>query len=164
LERTQELRQRLERLLAEAAVVEVELSRADGAIRGVPHYSVIEGRAHALGKRLSCAVQRRQMRELTAGQSSAAKRPGCGERCELQSGKRELQSVDGWSQYLAMNYRVKGTEMFWNDPEGGEAILPIRAATLSDDDRLSKPVHTRPGHPFTRRPKSPLSPAESRKC
>ena len=29
-----------------------------------------------------------------------------------------------------MNYRVKGTEMFWNDPEGAEAILQVRAAAL----------------------------------
>ncbi len=29
-----------------------------------------------------------------------------------------------------VNYRVKGTEMFWNDPEGAEAILQVRAAAL----------------------------------
>ena len=34
-----------------------------------------------------------------------------------------------------MNYRVKGTEMFWNDPEGAEAIIksapPASATTLA---------------------------------
>jgi hypothetical protein len=55
----------------------------------------------------------------------------------------------------AMNYRVKGTEMFWNDPDGGEAILQVRAASLSDDDRLSRHVRHRTGHAFTRRPKRP---------
>ncbi len=54
-----------------------------------------------------------------------------------------------------MNYRVKGTEMYWNDPAGAEAILQIRAASLSDDDRLARHAQSRPGSPFTRRPKSP---------
>jgi hypothetical protein len=54
----------------------------------------------------------------------------------------------------AINYRVKGTEMFWNDPEGAEAILQVRAAALSDDERLARHLRTRPGCPFTRRPKT----------
>ena len=37
-----------------------------------------------------------------------------------------------------VNYRVKGTEMFWNDPDGAEAILQVRAAALCDDDRLAR--------------------------
>ena len=40
-----------------------------------------------------------------------------------------------------INYRAKGTEMFWNNPTGAEAILQIRAAALSEDDRLSVPRH-----------------------
>jgi len=56
-QRTIQLRERLERLLREAAEVEVELSRADGTIQGIPHYSVIEGRAHELGRQLSRQVQ-----------------------------------------------------------------------------------------------------------
>jgi hypothetical protein len=36
------------------------------------------------------------------------------------------------------NYRVKGTEKFWNRPDGTERILQVRAAVLSEDDRLSK--------------------------
>jgi hypothetical protein len=43
------------------------------------------------------------------------------------------------------NYRVKGTEKFWNRPEGTEKILQVRAAVLSEDDRLSKHVLNRPG-------------------
>ena len=42
-ERVTRLRERLERSLREAAEIEVELSRADGSLRGVPHDSVIEG-------------------------------------------------------------------------------------------------------------------------
>lgn len=73
-----------------------------------------------------------------------------------------LPVTTAWMESLVkeINYRVKGTEMFWNDPEGAEAILQVRAAALSDDDRLSKHLHGRPGHPFTRRPKSPTAPAE----
>jgi hypothetical protein len=50
-----------------------------------------------------------------------------------------------------VNYRVKGTEMFWNDPEGAEAILQVRAAALCDDDRLTRYLSTRPGCLYVRR-------------
>jgi hypothetical protein len=51
-----------------------------------------------------------------------------------------------------INLRVKGTEMFWNDGlKGGEAILQIRSAALSDDGRLDTYLAHRPGSPFTRR-------------
>jgi hypothetical protein len=50
-----------------------------------------------------------------------------------------------------VNLRVKGTEMFWDDPDGAEAILRLRAAALSDDGRLDRYLETRPGHPFVRR-------------
>lgn len=49
-----------------------------------------------------------------------------------------------------VNYRVKGTEKFWDNPEGAEAILQVRAALLSDDDRLADHVADRPGSPFRR--------------
>lgn len=51
-----------------------------------------------------------------------------------------------------INHRVKGTEMFWLQPAGAEAILQIRAASLSEDGRLQDYLNRRPGHPFTRRP------------
>lgn len=35
-----------------------------------------------------------------------------------------------------MNYRVKGSEKFWNNPAGANNILAIKAAALSDDERL----------------------------
>jgi hypothetical protein len=40
--------------------------------------------------------------------------------------------------------RVKGTEKFWNDGPSGEAILQLRAAVLSDGDRLKHWIFTRP--------------------
>lgn len=73
-----------------------------------------------------------------------------------------LPVTTAWMESLVkeVNYRVKGTEMFWNNPEGAEAILQVRAAALSDDDRLSKYLHVRPGCPFTRRPRLSKVPAE----
>jgi len=47
-----------------------------------------------------------------------------------------------------LNYRVKSTEKFWNDGASGEAILQVRAASLSDDDRLEAHLRSRPGNPF----------------
>lgn len=35
-----------------------------------------------------------------------------------------------------MNYRVKGSEKFWNNPDRAHNILAIKAAALSDDGRL----------------------------
>ncbi|HVC98558.1 MAG TPA: hypothetical protein VND64_33135 [Pirellulales bacterium] len=68
-----------------------------------------------------------------------------------------LPITTAWMESLVkeMNYRVKGTEMFWNDPDGGEPILQVRAAALSDDDRLSRHIRTRLGCHFTCRPKPP---------
>jgi hypothetical protein len=70
-----------------------------------------------------------------------------------------------WMESLVkeINYRAKGTEMFWNDPEGAEAILQVRAAALCDDDRLTQHLKTRPGHLLTRRPKLPVLPRQNRK-
>jgi hypothetical protein len=47
------------------------------------------------------------------------------------------------------NYRVKGTEKFW-DRTGAESILQVRAALLSEDERLDKHMKTRPCLPFRR--------------
>ena len=43
---------------------------------------------------------------------------------------------------------MKGTEKFWDNPEGAEAILQVRAAVLSDDDRLTTHIQARPGSAF----------------
>ncbi len=46
------------------------------------------------------------------------------------------------------NARVKGREKLWNRPEGAEAILQVRAAVLSEDDRLGRHFTQRPGSPY----------------
>jgi hypothetical protein len=50
-----------------------------------------------------------------------------------------------------INHRVKGTEMFWDDPDGAETILQLRAASLSEDDRQDNYLSRRPGWPLVRR-------------
>jgi hypothetical protein len=40
--------------------------------------------------------------------------------------------------------RVKGTEKFWNNGSSGEAILQLRAAVISDDERLRHWIFNRP--------------------
>jgi len=96
--RAARLKERLEQLLREAALVEVELSRADGAIKGVPHYSVIEGRAHQLGRQLSRQVQEQQMNELAAAHEQTALCPACKTRCSATVDKRTVKTVDGDAQ------------------------------------------------------------------
>lgn len=49
-----------------------------------------------------------------------------------------------------INYRVKGSEKFWNDGSQGEAILQVRAALLSHDERLTDHFRNRPGSPYAR--------------
>jgi hypothetical protein len=49
-----------------------------------------------------------------------------------------------------INWRVKGTEKFWNDPAGAEAILQVRAALLCQDDRLANYLAHRPGKLYRR--------------
>lgn len=64
-----------------------------------------------------------------------------------------LPTTSAWmeSAVKEINYRIKGTEMFWNNPAGAEAILQIRAAALCDDDRLARALTHRPGQSKLRR-------------
>lgn len=75
--------------------------------------------------------------------------------------RQGLPTTSAWmeSAVKEMNYRVKGTEMFWNNPAGAEAILQIRAAALSDDDRLPRFLAHRSGSPTVRRDHRPLEQA-----
>lgn len=64
------------------------------------------------------------------------------------------------SMVKQVSKRVKGTEMFWNDGDGGEAILQLRAAVLSDGEPLSVFLASRPISPFSPRCRSdPLATA-----
>jgi hypothetical protein len=49
------------------------------------------------------------------------------------------------------NARVKGPQKYWNRPAGAEPILQVRAAVLSEDDRLTRFFAERPGNPYRRK-------------
>jgi hypothetical protein len=51
-----------------------------------------------------------------------------------------------------VNARVKSKQKHWNRPQGAESILQLRAAVLSEDDRLSRYFANRAGCPFRKRP------------
>ena len=53
------------------------------------------------------------------------------------------------SSIKRINRRVKGTEKFWNATQA-EMILQLRAAYLSEDDRLNKHLGNRPMSPYRR--------------
>jgi DNA repair exonuclease SbcCD ATPase subunit len=89
------LKEKFEKLLKEAAEVSVSLDQINGTIKGVPHYSVIEARAHELGRQLSREIQVRQMGEVAALGAETAPCPDCGTRCKLHSKKRSVTSIDG---------------------------------------------------------------------
>lgn len=79
-----------------------------------------------------------------------------GERMKYPEYRRSgLPVTSSWVESLIkeINYRVKGTEKFWNE-SGAESVLAVRAAVLSDDDRLAKHLATRPGCEFQRRTKA----------
>src|SRR5260370_10298636 len=90
-----QLQEKLARLLTEAAEVSVALDRANGTIRGVPHYSLIELRAHELGQQLSRQVQRRHLDEMMSQQAATVACPGCGTYCHLPPVERTVTSIDG---------------------------------------------------------------------
>jgi hypothetical protein len=50
-----------------------------------------------------------------------------------------------------INWRVKGSEMFWNNPDGAEAILQVRAAALCDTPRFAQYLACRRGCQHHRR-------------
>ena len=50
-----------------------------------------------------------------------------------------------------VNGRVKSKQKYRNRPAGAEAILQVRAAYLSEDDRLHCYFAQRPGNPYRRR-------------
>lgn len=54
------------------------------------------------------------------------------------------------SQIKEMNYRVKGTEKFWNDGQEIEAMLQIVTAAIADGDQVEDHFQRRKGSPYDR--------------
>lgn len=112
------LQKKLEDLLREAAEVSVALNQADGTIRGVPHYSVIERRAHELGKSLSRRIQERQMAEIVANQVTKGTCPACGGRWDLVATKRQVDAVDGAIPLMEMRGYCESCRKAFFPPPG----------------------------------------------
>jgi hypothetical protein len=122
-----------------------------------------QGKVETVIEELAQALQQRGVGDEDRLETSDPRRP-LQEACRYLRNNRERMDYPRYRQsglpvttalmeslVKEINLRVKGTEMFWNDPEGAEAILQIRAAALCDDDRLSRFLATRPGSPYVRR-------------
>lgn len=94
-DRVQTLRGKLAERLREAAELKVALDRANGTIRGVPHYTVIEEAAEEVAREVSRLVQERHMAELATEHVAPAKCPECGTRCATEVQRRPRTSVAG---------------------------------------------------------------------
>jgi len=90
-----QLKERLGRLLKEAAETELKIGKADGTVPGVCHYSVIEARAHELGRQLSRTVQAQQLQQWSFTEGQRMNCPTCGASCELGVSERPIRSIDG---------------------------------------------------------------------
>jgi uncharacterized protein with PIN domain len=90
-----ELQEKLAGLLIEAAQVSVDLDRLNGTVQGVPHYSIIELRAHELGRQLSRQIQQHHMAAVVNHHVGRARCPACGTESILEAVKRPLTSIDG---------------------------------------------------------------------
>src|ERR1700677_1406626 len=90
-----ELQEKLAGLLIEAAQVSVDLDRLNGTVQGVPHYSIIELRAHELGRQLSRQIQQHHMAAVVNHHVGGARCPAGGTESTLEAVKRPLASIDG---------------------------------------------------------------------
>jgi hypothetical protein len=89
------LKEKLERLLREAAETAVDLQKAERGTGKLVHFSQIEAAAHSIGTRLSCGIQERTAREVAADSSRTAPCPICGTPCRLNIQRRTIASTDG---------------------------------------------------------------------
>ena len=94
-DKTNGLRERLAKSLREVTELKVALDRAEGRVKGVPHYSVIEDAAHELGCEVSRRVQQMHMAELVAERPLSGKCPQCGSLQPLDVAERAVTSGDG---------------------------------------------------------------------
>jgi len=94
-DKTQKLKEKLERLLLDAAETAAELQVAERGARKSVHFSQIEAAAHLVGSQLSCRIQERTARELAANIPQELPCPTCGVLCRLNVERRTVSSTDG---------------------------------------------------------------------
>ena len=93
--KAQSLKERLERLLREAAETAAELQASERGAGKPIHFSQIEAAAHEVGSQLSCRIQERAAREVAADSPEKASCPACGTSCRLSIQRRTINSTDG---------------------------------------------------------------------
>jgi hypothetical protein len=89
------LREKLERLLSEAADTAAELQAVDRGTGMLTHFSQIEAAAHGVGAQLSCRIQERSAFDVAAGAPQAAPCPTCATSCSVVIESRTINSTDG---------------------------------------------------------------------
>jgi hypothetical protein len=89
------LKEKLERLMREAAETAADLQIAERGRRGPVHFSQIEAAAHAVGCALSSGIQERVVREAVSDVPAKLPCPDCGALCKVKFDRRTIQSTDG---------------------------------------------------------------------
>jgi hypothetical protein len=93
--KTVDLKEKLERLLREAAETAAELQASERGVGKPTHFSQIGAAAHQVGSQLSCCIQERAAREVAADSPQTAPCPTCGTACHLSIERRTISSTDG---------------------------------------------------------------------
>ncbi len=117
-----ELQEKLAGLLTEAAGIAVTLDRLNGTIRGVPHYSVIELRAHELGRQLSREIQQRHIATVVDHQVARARCPACGTESALKPVPRRARSIDGPLDLRELEGHCRKCRRAFFPPEGAAGL------------------------------------------
>lgn len=81
------------------------------------------------------------------------------EQLELGRPAEDASEEDPKFKLNETNHRIKGSEKFWDDGDGGEAINHVRAALISDGDQLHEYISSRPGNHYTRPSRKTRQPA-----
>ena len=89
------LKEKLDRLMREAAETAADLQAAERGTRGPVHFSQIEAAAHAVGCALSSGIQERVVREAVADIPQKLPCPDCGTLCKVKFDRRTIHSTDG---------------------------------------------------------------------
>ena len=89
------LKEKLDRLMREAAETAADLQAAERGTSGPVHFSQIEAAAHAVGCALSTGIQERAVREAAADIPQKLPCPDCGVLCKVKFDRRTIHSGDG---------------------------------------------------------------------
>jgi hypothetical protein len=93
--KTLALKEKLERLMREAAETAADLQAAERGSPGPVHFSRIEAAALSVGQQLSCGIQERVAREAAVTTPTKIACPTCQNECQVRYDKRTVRSTAG---------------------------------------------------------------------